>query len=341
MFKSNSSLETLKIGNKFNTENVTDMNMMFASCGYLKDFDLSNFNTKKVTNMHAMFSGAYTLRKFINTSGFNTENVTDMSYMFNYTRFDKLDLSSFNTKNVTDMSYMFNDASNYDLTVTYPAVFDTSKVTNMAYMFNKSYVRYLPTAGFNTNKVTNMNHMFSESYINALSSTFNTASVTDMSFMFYKARNMQDSQVFNLNTRNVTNMESMFDQAFEQKPNQEAIFGVDFNTEKVTNVVNMFRAAKIRKADLTNFVGLPEVTSLVSFFDSVPVVDLILPNPFNTSKVTTMERAFSGLTSLPSDYTLNLPLTTENVTDMTYMLSGCYAGNINLSSFNTQNVTIF
>ena len=326
----------------FNTENVTDMTMMFAGCSNMKDFDLSGFNTKNVTNMYGMFSNAGSLRNFINTSGFNTEKVTNMSYMFNGTRFEKLDLSSFNTKNVTDMSYMFNDYFNYSPVITYPAVFDTSKVTNMAYMFNKSYIRNLPSAGFDTRSVTNMNHMFSESLVNGLpSSGFNTSAVTDMGFMFYKAKYMQGPQVFNFNTRNVTNMESMFDQAFTERPSQEAIFGADFNTEKVTNVVNMFRAAKIGKADLTNFVGLPEATSLQSFFDSVPVTELILPNPFNTSKVTTMERAFFGLSSLPDNYTLNMPLTTENVTNMAYMFTGCYAGNINLSSFNTEKVTDF
>ena len=341
MFYAN-SVETFKIGNKFNTENVTDMNMMFAGCRNMKDFNLSGFNTKNVTNMYAMFSNAGSLRNFINTSGFNTEKVTNMSYMFNGTRFEKLDLSSFNTKNVTDMSYMFNDYFSYSPIITYPAVFDTSKVTNMAYMFNNSYVRYLPSAGFDTRSVTNMNHMFSESLVNSLpSSGFNTSAVTDMGFMFYKAKYMQGPQAFNFNTRNVTNMESMFDQAFTERPSQEAIFGADFNTEKVTNVVNMFRTAKIGKADLTNFVGLPEATSLQSFFDSVPVTELILPNPFNTSKVTTMERAFFGLTSLPDNYTLNMPLATENVTNMTYMFAGCYAGNINLSSFNTEKVTDF
>ena len=307
-------------------------------------------NVSRLTKMKNMFknlkTGSY---NYLNLSSFNTENVTDMSYLFgtdtenSSKQIDSLTLgSNFDTKNVTDMSYMFNDYFNYSPVITYPAVFDTSKVTNMAYMFNKSYIRNLPSAGFDTRSVTNMNHMFSESLVNGLpSSGFNTSAVTDMGFMFYKAKYMQGPQVFNFNTRNVTNMESMFDQAFTERPSQEAIFGADFNTEKVTNVVNMFRAAKIGKADLTNFVGLPEATSLQSFFDSVPVTELILPNPFNTSKVTTMERAFFGLSSLPDNYTLNMPLTTENVTNMAYMFTGCYAGNINLSSFNTEKVTDF
>ena len=306
-------------------------------------------NVSRLTKMKNMFknlkTGSY---NYLNLSSFNTENVTDMSYLFgtdtenSSKQIDSLTLgSNFDTKNVTNMEGMFSriyNLRNLDL----GDKFDTSKVTNMAYMFNKSYIRNLPSAGFDTRSVTNMNHMFSESLVNGLpSSGFNTSAVTDMGFMFYKAKYMQGPQVFNFNTRNVTNMESMFDQAFTERPSQEAIFGADFNTEKVTNVVNMFRAAKIGKADLTNFVGLPEATSLQSFFDSVPVTELILPNPFNTSKVTTMERAFFGLSSLPDNYTLNMPLTTENVTNMAYMFTGCYAGNINLSSFNTEKVTDF
>ncbi|KXB36108.1 hypothetical protein HMPREF1870_02791, partial [Bacteroidales bacterium KA00344] len=38
-----------------NTENVTDMNWMFASCYALTSLDVSNFKTENVTGMFAMF----------------------------------------------------------------------------------------------------------------------------------------------------------------------------------------------------------------------------------------------------------------------------------------------
>ena len=94
-----------------NTENVTDMSYMFASCQYLTSLDVSNFNTEKVTDMSNMFAGCQYLTS-LDISNFNTKNVTDMSCIFyGCHSLTTIDISNFNTTNVTDMRYMFYSCS--------------------------------------------------------------------------------------------------------------------------------------------------------------------------------------------------------------------------------------
>lgn len=316
MFEGGYYLENLILGDKFKTDEVTNMSRMFAGCWYVKDIDFSKFNTKNVTDMSYMFNDATVFRNFTNTAKFNTEKVTDMSYMFSNTRFTTLDLSAFNTKNVTNMAYMFDRTSN-NVTITYPAVFDTSKVTDMNHMFNESYIKNLPTAGFDTRNVTNMSYMFRRVYY------------------------MKDPQVFNLNTRNVTNMENMFELAFESHPNQSAIFGSDFNTEKVITMANMFKESNINEIDVTNFVGAPEATTMASMFDKTKTTKITFPATFNTSKVTDMSRMFAQMPNIPSNYELNLPFDTSSLTTMSQMFYSFPGTSINVSSFRTPNLTDF
>ena len=56
MFDGCSSLKELNLNN-FNTNNVTNMSLIFCRCSSLKELNLNNFNTNKVTDMYSMFSG--------------------------------------------------------------------------------------------------------------------------------------------------------------------------------------------------------------------------------------------------------------------------------------------
>ncbi len=117
-----------------NTEKVTSMRSMFASCTNLTSLDVSKFRTQNVTDMFYMFGDCSNLTS-LNVSNFNTANVTDMDYMFyNCNNLTSLDVSNFDTKNVTYMSAMFNRCIN--LTSLDVSNFDTQNVTNMYGMFN-------------------------------------------------------------------------------------------------------------------------------------------------------------------------------------------------------------
>ena len=116
-----------------NTEKVTSMRSMFASCTNLTSLDVSKFRTQNVTDMFYMFGDCSNLTS-LNVSNFNTANVTDMDYMFNNcSNLTSLDVSKFDTQNVTSMLTMFKGCSS--LTSLDLSNFDTKNVTNMYGMF--------------------------------------------------------------------------------------------------------------------------------------------------------------------------------------------------------------
>ena len=103
------NLATIEGIENLNTENVTNMGVMFCGCQKLSSLDLTNFNTGNVTNMSGMFGYCYGLTS--------------------------LDLTSFNTANVTYMDFMFNNCST--LTTIYASEkFVTSKVQAGENMFS-------------------------------------------------------------------------------------------------------------------------------------------------------------------------------------------------------------
>ena len=75
------NLATIEGIENLNTENVTNMGVMFCACQKLSSLDLTNFNTGNVTNMTGMFGYCNGLTSLDLTS-FNTANVTDMDQMF-------------------------------------------------------------------------------------------------------------------------------------------------------------------------------------------------------------------------------------------------------------------
>ena len=116
-----------------NTEKVTSMRSMFASCTNLTSLDVSKFRTQNVTDMYYMFGDCSSLTS-LDVSKFDTRNVTGMDYMFNNcSNLTSLDVSKFDTQNVTSMWTMFKGCSS--LTSLDLSNFDTQNVTNMYGMF--------------------------------------------------------------------------------------------------------------------------------------------------------------------------------------------------------------
>ena len=155
------NLATIEGIENLNTENVTNMGVMFCGCQKLSSLDLTNFNTGNVTNMSGMFGYCYGLTSLDLTS-FNTANVTDMGQMFVACNgLASLDLTSFNTANVMNMGHMFwgcNGLTSLDLTS-----FNTANVTYMDFMFNNcSTLKTIYASDkFVTSKVQSGENMFS------------------------------------------------------------------------------------------------------------------------------------------------------------------------------------
>lgn len=171
---------------------VTDMSYMFAGATIFNQ-PLGSWDPSSVTNMASMFAGAIAFDKAINS--WNTANVTTMNSMFAGANSFNNDLGvgilgnpSWDVGNVRDMSYMFSGATSFDR---YLNAWDTSLVTNMDHMFNNTpqfgatgdVDAYI--ANWNTSEVTNMRSMFQNSRFTGKVDGWNVSKVTDMSNMFY------------------------------------------------------------------------------------------------------------------------------------------------------------
>ena len=195
-----------------NTDNVTNMAVMFGNCASLTSIDLSRFKTDNVTDMSGMFTYCSKLTS-IDLSNFNTQNVQSMNGMFGgCTGLENLNLSSFNTEKVTDMYAMFSNCRS--LTSLDLSSFDTSNTIRMSGMFG--------TCG----SLTNLDL-----------SSFNTSNVTDMSNMFSGCGNLKTLDLSSFSTSKVTDMSGMFDSCWELT---SVYVGNDWNTAAVTLGDNMF-----------------------------------------------------------------------------------------------------
>ena len=169
-----------------NTEDVTDMSVMFYDCKKLTSLDLSSFNTDKVKNMIYMFyncGGVTTL----DLSSFNTTEVLYMSRMFSgCSGLKSLDVSKLNTAKVTDMVEMFNSCSG--LTSLDLSSFNTAKVEYMSDMFNgcSGLTTIYVSDDFTIGNVTYGLNMFSGCSNLIGATSYSNSGITDKSMANYK-----------------------------------------------------------------------------------------------------------------------------------------------------------
>ena len=138
----------------------------------------------------------------------------------------------------------------------------------------------------------------------------------------------------NLNTENVTYMNSMFNECTALK----SLDLTNFNTAKVTNMSYMFNdCSALASLNVSKF-NTAEVKDMdFMFYNCSTLTSLNLSN-FNNAKVTTMISMFHGCTKLESLDLSNF--NTAEVTNMGCMFYNCSAlTSLNLSNFNTEKVT--
>jgi len=173
-----------------------------------------------------------------------------------------------------------------------------------------------------------------ESLENIDLSNFNTQNVTNMENMFSDCKSLKNIDLSNFNTQNVTNMNHIF---FDCK----LLTNIDlsnFNTQNVTNMKSMFSFCKsLTNIDLSNF-NTQHVTNMEYIFYGCKSLTNIDLSNFNTQNVINMKSMFKWCKSLTNIDLSNF--NTQNVTNMESMFSGCESlTNIDLSNFNAQNVT--
>ncbi len=257
MFYGCSALTSLDLTN-FNTANVVFMDNMFNGCSALKSLDLTNFNTAKVTYMNNMFEGCSALTTIYASDKFDTDNVKYGLDMFTGCKSLK-DYSDSKTDHTyancggTD-GYFTPGGCGY-------AEFDlSSKTLTFRYKGVKPEGAYALNDGASEPGWLTHKNEIKEVVFNA---SFANARPTSCYYWFSSCKNLTDIEgIENLNTENVTNMNSMFDRC-------SALTLLDltnFNTAKVSDMSYMFMGCS---ALTTIFVSDKFVTDLVTSSDNM------------------------------------------------------------------------
>ena len=164
--------------------------------------------------------------------------------------------------------------------------------------------------------------------------SFKTYAPTSLREFFKNCKALETiSGLENLNTANVTDMNSMFSGCSALK----SLDLKNFNTENVRDMNFMFlKCSALTSLDLKNFKTARVKHMYYMFSGCSALTSLDLKN-FNTEKVTDMYNMFDGCSDLTS-----LDLTNFNTTNVTYMYNmfdGCSAlTSLDLTNFNTANV---
>ena len=231
MFEGCSALTSLDLTN-FNTANVTDMSFMFEGCSALTSLDLTNFNTAKVEFMDNMFEGCSALTTIYASDKFDTDNVKYGSDMFTGCKSLK-DYSD----SKTDHTYAYCGGTDGYFT---PGGCGYAEFDNATGTLSFRYKGVKPEGAYDLNLGgsdpewktlgTNVNKV-------VFDASFANARPTSCYYWFSGCKNLTDIEgIENLNTENVTNMNSMFDRC-------SALTSLDltnFNTAKVSDMSYMF-----------------------------------------------------------------------------------------------------
>ena len=239
MFQSCGSLVYNTSINDWDVSHVTNMSGMFATATEFNQ-PLNNWDVSHVTNMQGMFAEALKFNQPLNS--WNVSNVTDMSYMFVAAMKFNQNINSWNVSNVTDMSNMFGTARDFNQPLNN---WVTSKVTNMSGMFGMAEAFNQDINSWDVSKVTNMSGMFDGAKVfNKPLNNWDVSKVTDMNSMF-RYTDLFNQDITGWNVSAVTNMQSMFERAL--------VFNQDikgWNTRNVTDMRSMFKQAAAFDRDL-------------------------------------------------------------------------------------------
>ena len=168
--------------------------------------------------------------------------------------------------------------------------------------------------------------------------------VKDISYMFSGCATLESIEFSNLDTNNIVNMASLFNECsiLNSLPDISK-----WNTNNVTNISDMFSSCKsltslpdISKWNTNNVTDISKMFSSCESLISLPDISIWNISKWNTNNVTDMSYMFSScksLTSLPDISKWN----TNNVTDISDMFSSCESliSLPNISIWNTNNVT--
>ena len=355
------------LGDKFRFDNVTTTEKMFYKNGG-KKITFTHFNAPKNTTGANMFAESHALE--ISIPEFNLPEVTDLSHMFEKALVRKVILPSevhtgklenvyrmfylaeylesisqinFDTHNVTSMEDMFRSVSSSRtglLEITLGPQFSLSKVTKTNAMFYGSRPKKISFSSFNAPELTDMEYMFASSAVQEvdLSNNIYTPKLNNITKLFSNDVYLSKISEINFNTENITSMREIFFQAGAERKEAEFNFGPQFSFNKTTETYRMFGEAGAKKIKFANF-NAPELTSMESMFEKSKIKEVSFPSNTNTPKLTNIYAVFSNSTDFNEDYVMHFPITTEKLKNMSYAFYKYTGETVDLSSFDTKNLT--
>ena len=264
---------------------------------------------------------------------FSRIDIDDMSCMFHGCRkLEKLDISKLKTNNVRNMSGMFEGCSSLkelDL-----SKFDTRNANNMSRIFSGcSSLKELNLSKFDTYNATNMSKMFSRcSSLKELNlSKFDTRNVNNMSGIFEDCSSLTDLNITNFKTHNVIDMSEMFSGCSSIKElNLECFF--TYNAKKMDGM--FYDCSSLKDLNIINF-STDNVKDMSSMFCRCTSLKYLNIKHFDTSKVRDMSWMFklSGIENLDISN-----FNTLNVSNIYCMFNGCSSlKELNISNFNIKD----
>ena len=321
----------------FNTGKVTSMMGMFYDCNFLETiFVGEKWNTDNLTNLggNSMFSFCDRL-----VGGQGTKYADN--YINDHT-YAHIDEGTSNPGYFTDIKSPYPYAVRSDENTKVTFYFDAKRKERSGVWIHewKKYYESITQVIFDDSfaeykGLTSLDSWFAGcpklTSIEGISN-LNTDNVLYMSLMFYNCTGLTSLDLSSLNTSKVNNMGYMFAGC----SNLESL-NMSFDTGNVTSMYDMFYGcSKLKNIDLISFntTNVENMGNMFAGCSSLTSLDL---SNFNTGKVTDMSGMFSECSSLSN---LNLSnFNTENVTTMNYMFYGCVElKSIDLSSFNTSKV---
>ena len=314
-----------------NYHGLTNLNRWFYNCQALTTITgLEYLNTENATTMYSMFYYCKKLTR-LDLSGFNTANVTTMENMFyNCTSLTDLDLTGFDVSSVTDFRDMFCDCGKLetiyateDWNSTSPATYTYSQgmFTRCEKLLGGAMTPY--NASYTGKTYARLDGGTSApGYFSKKGDPLAYAVVTKdtegkpISVAFY-----YDTQKDTRAGENITIVRRLISQ-----PNDYAY-------------QNWYGSTLTSVSFDENFAGFEGLTNLYQWFYNCSNLTSITGLEYlNTKNVTTMERMFSGCSSLTA---LDLShFNTESLTNTYYMFYNCsLLTDINLTNFTAANVT--
>ena len=347
---------------RWDTSKVLDMYEMFAHCWQF-DSDISLWDTSSVTDMDGMFADAKAFQKDISMWQGSVASNSSRNIFAEASAFVSKFICSEGTHGpITSCACRKHSECGLRSATFFAAI---TECLNEAAADGLCY-SYGVLSGFgtmpnwDTREVTNMNGAFSNrATLEADLSGWNTAQVTDMREMFLGA-SLFNADISNWDTSNVQNMTRMFVNAKSFNRDISGWIGPATSTLQtdVFSGATLFKARfvcnNVDNGPINSCFDLNSALTNSSFAQAVtsclaesPVHGLCsvwgtqntnygtMPS-WDTSRVTSMKKAFLGLSSFNADIS---SWDTSQVTDMQYMFSGASSFDRDISSWNTSKVT--